>query len=592
LKEIPQMIINRSALVVLIAQILISFGCYGQVIYYVNGTSGNDAASGLSQLNAWKTIQKACDNATPGSKVLISGGIYNEQPELNVSGIPGNPIVFEGIPGELVIIDGSGLGGSTMLTIFDQSYLHFRNLTIRNLLRNFAVGILVETTENGHVTDVSFEKLIITNINWTNDPTIMPGPGNNSNPFLFYGTGLSQANTISGIVVDSCEIFNNITGYSENLTLNGNVEGAVITNNSIHNNRNIGICIAGNYNACSVPALDHARNVDISGNEVYYNISQAATSAGIYVDGGRKVLIEHNRAYHNGVGIEIGCERDGITDSCTVRDNIVFDNLDWGVGVGGYDPATTGQVRYTSVTNNTLYKNTVNNSGMGEFYMPKASQCSFINNIIFTSSQNVFLTFDPINPQQDNTFDYNCWYSPGNDPSAVIVNWRGETLQSFSAYQTATGFDVHSFYGNPLFLDPGTTAPDFVLDEGSPCINTGDPAFVLHDGETDFVGFPRIYDSRIDVGSFEYQGPNSTDELEESEQISVSPNPCKTEFIIRGLKTGAVVRILDMQGRMIMQIYSNSNCYSVEGIERGIYLIKVLLDAGKTLERKLIIESL
>lgn len=310
-------------------QLLISIVCQGQVVFYVNGNSGNDAQNGQSPATAWKTIQKSFSSATPGSNVYISGGVYHEQPFMDVSGLPGNPILFEGVAGESVIIDGTSMGGSTMISILDKSYIRLQNLTIRNLLLNYAVGVLVKASKNGAVNDLIFKNITISNINWTNDPTLMPGSENNSNPFLFYGRGVTQANAIRNIVVDSCEIFNNISGYSENLTFNGNVDGAVVSNCKIHHNKNIGICIAGNYNACSVPALDHARNIHIYGNSVNDNISQAATSAGIYVDGGRKVLIERNSTYHNGVGIEIGCERDGLTDSCIVRDNIVFDNLDW-----------------------------------------------------------------------------------------------------------------------------------------------------------------------------------------------------------------------------------------------------------------------
>lgn len=579
----------RDISAILFLQFMISAGCMSQTLYYVDGATGNDNSGGLSQATAWKTIQKSFNSATPGSIVYISAGIYHEQPELNVSGTPGNTIVFSAAPGAEVIVDGTGLGGSTMISIIDQSHIRLQNLIIRNLLRNFAVGILVETSQNGVVKDVAFKNLTVTNINWTNDPTVMPGPGNNSNPFLFYGTGVTAANSISGIVVDSCEIFNNITGYSENLTLNGNVDGAVISGNRIHHNKNIGICIAGNYNACSVPALDHARNVHIIGNSVYNNISRAATSAGIYVDGGRKVLIERNHAYHNGVGIEIGCERDGLTDSCQVRDNIVNDNLDWGIGVGGYDPGTSGQVLYTTVTNNTLYQNTVNNSGMGEFYMPKASHCSFTNNIIYTSGQNIFLTFDAITPQGENSFDYNSWYTPGNDVSAVIVNWRGQTLHSLAAYQAATGYDTHSFYGNPMLRDPGLAVPDFRLKEGSPCINSGDPAIIIPADETDFSGNTRIYEGQIDIGSFEYQGINGTGEVIGGKELLISPNPCTGRFYIDGLKGGTIVRLFNSQGQQV-----NDSGYSATGIDvsafpHGIYLVSVI-SAGKTfMSAKLVI---
>lgn len=60
-----------------------------------------------------------------------------------------------------------------------------QNFTIQNLLHNYAVGILVETTKNGAVNDLIFKNIAITNINWTNDPNAMPGWKRNSNRFFF-----------------------------------------------------------------------------------------------------------------------------------------------------------------------------------------------------------------------------------------------------------------------------------------------------------------------------------------------------------------------------------------------------------------------
>ena len=572
-------------------QLLILTVCQGQVVFYVNGTNGNDAQNGQSPTTAWKTIQKSFNAATPGSIVYISGGIYHEQPFLNVSGMPGNPILFQAVTGETVIIDGTSMTGSTMITIIDKSHIRFQDLTIRNLLHNYAMGIFVKATKNGAVNDLIFKNITISNINWTNDPNAMPGSGNNSNPFLFYGTGVTRGNAIRNIVVDSCEIFNNITGYSENLTFNGNVDGAIVSNCKIHHNKNIGICIAGNYNACSVPALDHARNILVYGNTVYNNISQAATSAGIYVDGGRKVLVERNSSYHNGVGIEIGCERDGLTDSCVVRNNIVFDNLDWGIGVGGYDPTTTGQVLYTDVSNNTLYKNAVNNSGMGEFYMPKASYCRVTNNIIYTSGQNIFYTFDAIDPQANNIFDYNCWYAPANNPAKANVNWRGQRVSSFASFQIATGFDQHSFYKNPLFVDIGTVSPNFQLMKNSPCIDSGNPLFESINGETDYAGFQRIDNSRVDVGAFEYNLTESTYELPVKENLIIYPNPCDKVFFIQGATKGSVIKVSDLCGRTVSESLYTAFGHDISGIPDGIYIVTLKTKSTKELTGKLVVSK-
>jgi len=570
-------------------------GCFlstqAQMLYYVNGSTGNDSNDGLSEITAWKTIQKSFNQATPGSTVIIHGGIYNEQLILNVSGTPGNPILFTAASGDTVMIDGTGLTENCMISIIDQSHICLQNLTIRNLLQNFGMGILVEASPTGSVTDVSFKKLTITGINWSNDANIIPQSGNNTNPFLFYGMGLSPENAITHIVVDSCEIRNNITGYSENLTLNGNVDGAVISNNRIHNNTNIGIDIAGTYGACSTTLLDHARNVQIVGNSCYYNISKAATSAGIYVDGGRKVLIERNSSFHNGVGIEIGCENDGIVDSCIVRDNIIFDNLDWGIGIGGYDPNTTGQVIYTSVTNNTLYQNNASdNSSMGEFYMPKASHCSFTNNIVYASPSNVFLTFDPIDPQTDNRFDYNCWYAYGNNPSAVMVNWRGRTLYSFRTYGEVTGFDKHSFYSNPRLNAESLSSPDFSLKDNSPCINSGDSAFILPANEFDFSGQPRLWNNRVDIGACEFQGNYGWEPLPfNDEKINIYPNPSDGIFFISGNLQDTSIEMFDLESRRIREFTPSDSGYNTFGLQKGCYIVKIISKSKLTSVNRLMI---
>lgn len=551
-----------------------------QQTYYVS-TQGNNNNSGTSPSQAWKTIQKACNEATPGSTVIVSDGVYNEQPVLHVSGTAGNPIRFVAEHPLSVLIDGTGLGGGAMLTIINQSHLEFNGFAIKNLIRNFGIGILVETTTDGAIDDIRFSNLDIAHINWTNDPTAMPGPGNNSNPFLFYGQGITPQNAISGIVIDSCEIHDNITGYSESLTCNGNVNGVTIRGCTIHHNKNIGICIAGNYNACSVPELDHASNVHILGNKVYYNISPVATSAGIYVDGGRKALIERNLCYHNGVGIEIGCERDGLTDSCIVRNNIVAGNLDWGIGVGGYDPSTTGLVTFTRVENNTLYSNTVNNSGMGEFYMPKASHCVFQNNIVYTSQQNIIYTFDNIDPQTDNTFDYNCWYATGGNAASAQVNYRGSYVYGLQEFNTLTGFDEHSMFKSPAFYDSIVPQSNFTLKTGSACIDAANPDYVPEIDELDYRGEARQFNNRVDIGACEYSGTNAVNHPTTGYAPLYYPNPVSDKLFVKHLQCETTYKVLSVGGLVIKSGGYNDTGIDLAAVSNGLYLIEIDKDISK-----------
>ena len=490
----------------LIISILFTFTIHAKSqSYYVDGVNGNNVNAGTSLANAWKTIQKAFDAAVPGSVTYIRGGTYNAQLTMNVSGIAANPIEFRNYQNDTVLIDGTGLGANPMIYIENKSNIILRNLTIQNLVINNAQGIQVVSTSSGSVSNLSFINLILKNISWTTNPAAIPSSSKNSQPFIAYGEGITQSNAITNIIVDSCEFLNNLTGFSESLSFDGNIDGIIATNNRIHNNSNIGILFAGNYHVSSVAALDHARNGKASGNICNNNISNYATNGGIYVDGAQDILIEKNICYHNGWGIEIGCEENGASSNIIVRNNLIYDNMEAGLAIGGYTTSTTGQVLNCTISNNSFVANNYSNSGNGEIYMTKASNCSFRNNVFYTNSQNILFTREQISPQAGNNFDYNCWFTPPNSANNVRVNWGNTTLTGFSAYKTASGYDAHSLYTNPLLVNASVASENFHLQSNSPCINAGDTAFVAASGETDFDGNNRVYDGIVDIGAYEHQ---------------------------------------------------------------------------------------
>ncbi len=59
---------------------------------------------------------------------------------------------------------------------------------------------------------------------------------------------------------------------------------------------------------------------------------------GIYVDGGKEIIIEQNQSYENHLGIEVASEHAGKSASqITVRDNTISNNIMSGIAIGGYD---------------------------------------------------------------------------------------------------------------------------------------------------------------------------------------------------------------------------------------------------------------
>ncbi|ENQ3113168.1 hypothetical protein ACEOWI_004508 [Bacillus cereus] len=85
----------------------------------------------------------------------------------------------------------------------------------------------------------------------------------------------------------------------------------------ILNNYNIGIVLIGHEGVSPVATLDQARNGIVRNNIVHHNSSFTNTSYneysayGIYVDGGKEIIIEQNQSYENDLGIEVASEHAG-----------------------------------------------------------------------------------------------------------------------------------------------------------------------------------------------------------------------------------------------------------------------------------------
>lgn len=76
--------------------------------YYV-ATTGNDTSPG-TEMQPWRTIQRAANRVQPGDRVLVQPGVYYERVVMKTSGSSNAPIVFEGTRGAggelLSVIDG------------------------------------------------------------------------------------------------------------------------------------------------------------------------------------------------------------------------------------------------------------------------------------------------------------------------------------------------------------------------------------------------------------------------------------------------------------------------------------------------------
>jgi hypothetical protein len=504
--------------------------CLAQTDFYVT-PSGSDTNPGTSIALAWKTIQQAANTATPGSTVHILAGTYNELITFNVSGMTGNPVTLQNYQNDVVTLSGAGFTApySNLIAINSKSNIVIDGLILENLIAPFANGVLIVSNIGGGLENITLRNLTIRNIGFTANASTMPVAGDNAHGIEVYGQGIGGADAIRNIVIDSCEVHHNITGYSENITVNGNVDGFAITHCSVHDNTNIGIDAAGNFGASTNPNVDHARNGVIAGNETYANISPIANSSGIYCDGCWSTVIERNISHHNTVGITVGCEVNGTTDSVTVRNNFVHQNTFTGLEIGGYTTLTTGVVSNSTMHNNTCFHNDPSNLH-GEMVVNKVLDCRLFHNILYSDGSLLFYV-DNIAPQTF-TSDHNAFYNTQGTSAQAQVNYQWSTI-GYADYKTTTGKDAASTFANPILVNTNLPSLDLHLQAASPAKDACSPAYVPAPGEQDFDGENRA-NGIVDIGADEfYAGMQLKDAQTNAAWISIYPNPASQSIKLR-----------------------------------------------------------
>jgi hypothetical protein len=484
------------------AEVVVSIGT--GATYYVS-TAGNDTNNGSSG-SPWRTIQHAANTAVAGDTVYVMGGVYNEVVTFPNSGsATAGFITFESYPGQTAAVDGTGLaipgGQYGLLTIQNQNYLAIGGFEIRNYTSNsladVPIGIYITGAD-------SFIQILGNQIHGI----VTTAKGCNANALGLAAYGSSAPASINNLTISGNEVFDNTTGCSETVTLNGNVENWSVTNNIIHDNNNIGFDAIGFEKVSPDPAYDQARDGEVSGN-IVYNITSYDNPAygkqyaadGIYVDGGTQIVIERNLVRNADLNLELASENSGkVTSYITARSNLIYNANSVGVSIGGYG-AQRGGTDHCDIVNNTLFMNDTKNTGNGEFQIQYyATNNIFENNIVNASSQGLFLHSITTSEPDPATLDYNLYFS-STGAAGGIWRWNQTKYTGFTKYQQATGQDAHSSFANPLFLSSAT--PDLQVQPGSPAVDKGNNLGPSVEGTLDFAGGPRVQGPEIDIGAYE-----------------------------------------------------------------------------------------
>ncbi|RUT69595.1 T9SS C-terminal target domain-containing protein [Flavobacterium cupreum] len=443
-------------------------------------------------------------------------------------------------------------------------------MELQNNIQNDAQGILIE----GSGTNITIKNCKIHDIHFSPNANAAVNETVNAQGIIVFGTNATAA--ITNLKIQDNELYNCRLGYSEGIAVNGNVNGFEVTSNNVHDLTNIGIDIIGHEGTCPNPANDQARNGLVKNNTAHHCIAAYFTSGGIYIDGGKNITVENNTSYHNGYGIEVGCEKTGqTTDGIIIRNNVFYDNEICALAMGGFAyPSGSGKVINSSFINNTCLMNDYSSSGNGELYLSYSENSTIENNIFYTGTQNILAYAELTQPSLK--FNYNTFFCQGGAAS-LTTDWNGNGYEGYNAFSTGTATNANSVFANPQLTAANSTNPDFHLLTGSPAKNAGNPAYIAANTETDFYNQLRIEGGRIDCGADEFGTVTLGIDKMEISKFSIYPNPATNFITIDTEIPVEKYQIFTISGQKLME-GADKNKINIAELNPGMYFIKFQIE--------------
>lgn len=447
---------------------------------YFVAIGGNNGNPGTIEA-PFASIQHALNVANrPGDTVMVRGGTYREKVQFTASGnATGGPITLQAFGGERVVLRGRRVSGQNMVLISNVSHVRLMGFEIADIprardgsgVRVAGVGSNIEI-RNNNIHDIR---------------------GKDAAGITVLGT--SEAAAISKLVIDGNVIARCDPFESEALVLNGNVTDFEVTNNVVRNVNNIGIDLIGGER--DVNPTQVARNGVVRGNFVFRANAEDGDNdaAGIYVDGGRDIIIEGNTVTGCDLGIEVGAENAGIVATgVTVRNNLISRNRKAGLVFGGFE-ARRGRVRGCTFQHNVVFGNGTlpsDEEPMGQLWIQLAEGNTVTNNIFMSRGNQPLLSSE--GGSVGNVLDSNLWFGRGS------FTLNGREFRSFAGYRAVTGLDANSIFADPQMVNP--RGGDFRPLPTSPAVNAGSRQAGQF-APTDITGRPRPVGAAPDIGAFE-----------------------------------------------------------------------------------------
>lgn len=527
----------------------IKFSVVVFLVFSVSNIWGNIIIVAKSGVG-YASVQTGVSVANAGDTVLVKAGIYNEVVSFAKSGSESSGYVT--LMGESgAILDGTGKG-EVGISISGKNYIKVIGMEIRNYTGN---GTPMGISVNGSSTNLEIRNNKVYNIE---------NATGNAHGIAFYG---NNATAISNILVDGNEIRNCKLGQSESLVLNGNVTNFIVSNNIVHDNDNIGIDFIGFEGTCPTTSLDQARN-GICINNTVYNISSKTnptyggeqSADGIYVDGGKNIVIERNRVNNCDIGIELASEhKEKNTQDIIVRNNFISGSYQANIMAGGYE-AKRGNAVNITIVNNTTFE-----GADGELALQfNCNNIVIKNNIFYAKSNQSYLQN---------------W---GSNNLNITVNnnlYYGENISSPGDWA-----DTNAKYVNPQLVNG---AANMHIGPTSPAINAGIESGNSSNGtpvsgRLDIDNAARIVGDKIDIGADEYEIADMIVHNPDESVIVIYPNPAINNITISSpqIANQRTITICDITGKELItqQLKNKETQIDINKLNSGIYMVKLYID--------------
>jgi len=483
---------------------------------YVDWMSSSSVSPYTNWATAAEDIQAAVNAASSGDTIRVANGFYRLSSEISVA----KELTIESVNGpDATIVDAEG--GSRCFSITNASVV-LSGLNIRNGLT---------TNQYSHGAGVHADSSVtLTNCYFIGNRC----EGIGSSGGAVYSTGvLTIANCIfeenfvaerdGGAVYSSGSLLIESCSFEGNF--GGNYGGAVCSTDTI---TIVNCTFSGNSSDGSGGAVVATGEgvIDCS----IFNGNSATFAHGAIFGKNRNLIIKDCTISNNSASVS-GAVGYAILTNCLVTKNSATTSS--GGGVMWCD-ATSCEISYNvAVTRG------------GGAYGGDLNKCIIIGNVATTTGgglelgeiKNCLVSGNTAGGSGGGCYETMVWNSTVCDNSSGESGGgvcSGEVYNSVVCYNSATsgianiaspGTAYNNYDGSsPLFVD--RTNGNYRLQVGSPCVDAGGNAFVTT--STDLDETPRIHNSVVDIGAYEFQGTFPDDDgdgLDNFEEGKIGTNP-------------------------------------------------------------------